>query len=63
MQAQRGLVGAVDADRVADADIVVGIHARDVTLLHDQPVAVEVLEVWGVEEEEVAPARVRAACR
>ena len=53
----------MDADRVADAGIVVGIHARDVTLLHDQQVAVEVLEVWGVEEEEVAPARVRAACR
>ena len=52
-----GLVGAVDADRPARPGVLVA-QAGDPARLHGEPVAVDVVEVRIVEEQEVAPTRV-----
>src|SRR5207253_1569259 len=56
---QARLVRPMDADRAARADVAVA-PAREAAPLHREPVAMEVLRVGVVEQEELPPARVRA---
>src|SRR5439155_228892 len=53
------LVRPVDADRAARADVAV-TATREATPLHREPVAMEILHVGVVEQQELPPARVQA---
>src|SRR5207245_9286310 len=56
---QARLVGPVDADRAARADVAVA-PAREIAPLHREPVAMEVLRGGVVEQEKPPPAWVRS---